>query len=102
MNGTKLYVILERALDAGLKMAQAIHTFKTFQVEHPDVESQWYVDSNNIVVLHDDDVPSLANQLEEMGFRVSRFREPDLDDQMTGVCVEPGAWKHLSTLQLAH
>jgi len=101
MNGTKLYVILERALDAGLKMAQAIHTFKVFAVEHPDLEQWWYTESNNIVVLQDDDVLSLANRLEEMGFRVSRFREPDLDDQMTGICVEPRAWRHLSTLQLA-
>jgi len=71
------------------------------EIEHHDVENQLYSDSNNIVVLHEDDVPSLADNLEELGFRVSRFREPDLDDQLTGVCVEPRAWRHLSTLQLA-
>ena len=100
-SSARLYIVLEKMLDAGLKMAQAVHAFKAFQVEHPEVEAQWFLDSNNIVVLHEDDVPSLADKLEELGFRVSRFFEPDRDGQLTGICAEPAAWKQLSNIPLA-
>lgn len=97
----KLYVIVQTVLDAGLKAAQAIHAFRAFQDDHPEVEADWHANANNIVVLQADELPSLADQLEARGFRLARFHEPDLDDQLTAVCVEPNAWRQLSSLPLA-
>jgi len=97
----KLYVVLNRVLDAGLKMAQGIHAALLFSHEHPELAHTWYTESNNIVVLQDEDIVSLADMLEEEGYAVSRFREPDQDDAITAITVEPRAWKHLSNIPLA-
>jgi hypothetical protein len=97
----RLFVIVNAALDAGLKAAQAIHAFRSFCGEYPHIEQYWHHESNNIVVLQDDDIPSLAERLEKKGFRLSRFTEPDRDDELTAICAEPGAWKQLSNLPLA-
>ena len=29
------------------------------------------------------------------------FHEPDLDNELTAICVEPAAWKQLSSVKLA-
>ncbi len=97
----RLFVILNTALDTGLKMAQAIHAFRAFVGDYPHLEEYWHREHNNIVVLQDDDLPSLAGRLEEAGFRLSRFHEPDRDNELTGLCVEPAAWKQVSSLPLA-
>lgn len=99
----KLYVVVASALAAGLKMAQACHGMRQFIEEHPDIDRQWFTESNNIVVLQVDDVPSLADLLEDHGVRLSRFHEPDLGGQLTAICVEPtqSAKTHLQKIQLA-
>jgi len=97
----KLFIVLEKALDAGLKMAQTAHAVVQFGYEYPEIKHHWYTESNNIVVLHEDDLPSLADELEKMGYSLSRFTEPDLDDQLTAICVEPAAKKALCKLELA-
>jgi hypothetical protein len=97
----KMYVIVKKTLTAGLKCAQAIHAFRAFCGEYPHIDEYWYKESNNIVVLQDDDIETMADKLEELGYRLSRFHEPDLDNQLTAICVEPNAWKHLSNVPLA-
>lgn len=97
----KLFVIVGPMLNAGLLAAQAIHGFRAFVGDYPHIEQYWHQEYNNIVVLEDTDIPSLAEKLEKMGFRVSRFTEPNLDDAMTSICVEPAAERHLSSLPLA-
>ncbi len=97
----KLYVVVSAALSAGLKAAQAIHAFRQFVGEYPHLEQYWYHESNNIVVLQTDDLPALADDLSGKGLRLCTFREPDLEDQLTALCVEPNAANWLSTLPLA-
>jgi hypothetical protein len=97
----KLFIVLEKALDAGLKMAQAVHAGFLFDEEYPELRHQWYTESNNIVVLEEEDLPTLADELEKRGYRLSRFTEPDLDDRLTAICVEPAAKKALCKLELA-
>lgn len=97
----KLYIVLERALDTGLKMAQAVHAAILFEKEYPEIQHHWYTESNNIVVLQEDDLPTLTAELEALGYNLVRFTEPDLDDQLTAICVEPAAKKALCKLDLA-
>lgn len=47
----KLYIVVARALSAGLKIAQACHALRAFTAEHPKLDHVWYTESNNIVVL---------------------------------------------------
>ena len=96
----KLYIVVEKALSAGLKCAQGIHAAFAFDQDYPALRQEWFTQHNNIVVLQAEDIPSLADRLEEAGFKLSRFTEPDLDDQLTAVAVEPAAWKQLSSLAL--
>jgi len=97
----RLYVIVKATLAAGLYTAQAIHAFRAFVGEYPVLEKYWHQESNNIVVLQEEDLEDLTSRLQTEGFRLSTFREPDRDGELTAICVEPGAWKMLSSLPLA-
>ena len=82
----KLYIIVSAALGAGLKCAQACHALRSFVAEHSEIEREWHDNHNNIVVLQHDDVSSLAERLEAQGFKLSRFHEPDLNNELTAIC----------------
>lgn len=97
----KLYVVVDAALRAGLKMAQGIHAFQAFADAHPDIHHDWFVTSNNIVVLETDELEMWAKKMGELGLSHATFTEPDLDDQLTALCAEPAARRHLRRLQLA-
>jgi peptidyl-tRNA hydrolase len=99
----KLYVVVRSDLPAGLQAAQSCHAMRLFAAEHEDVEREWFASSNNLVVLcksSEEELAKLASNL-EVAFAVSRFYEPDLDNELTAICVEPGAGRLLSTLPLA-
>lgn len=96
----KLYLIVASALSAGLRIPQAVHAFASFTKEHPAKVADWEAD-NNLVVLQHEDLPGLAARLEARGLALSRFHEPDLQGQLTALCVEPKGKRHLRTLQLA-
>lgn len=97
----KLYVIVDSELSPGLKAAQGIHAVAKFAEKHPDVYWDWYINSNNIVVLESSEIVRMALTMQLSGYRSVHFREPDLDNAITAVCVEPKARKALSTLRLA-
>jgi hypothetical protein len=97
----KLYVVVDSALKSGLKIAQACHAMRSFAAKYPELELDWYQNSNNIVVLEHPDVLSLSDFLQSKGFKVARFHEPDQDGAMTGFAAEPRAWKLLSNIRLA-
>lgn len=96
----KLYVVVAAALSNGLKAAQACHAMAAFGIHYPVLYRYWYEEHNNIVILQDEDVPSLAERLEKEGIRIARFHEPDLGNQLTAICVEPSASRKLSSLPL--
>lgn len=97
----KLFVIVDARLRSGLKMAQACHAMRLFADEHAELERRWYTESSNIVILEHDELVGIARDLGSLGYAISHFHEPDLDDALTAVCVEPRAGRHLSTMKLA-
>lgn len=98
---SKLYIVVLRALSTGLKIAQACHALRAFTDQHADIDADWYATSNNIVVLQADDLPTLADRMDALGLAVARFHEPDRDDELTALCVEPGAAYTLRRYPLA-
>jgi len=98
---SKLYIILRATLSAGLKTAQTAHAAFAFQKEHPELQADWFESSNNICVLEYDDLDDLAERLENHGLALARFREPDQDNALTAICVEPRARKQVARLPLA-
>ena len=97
----KIFIIVDQSLSTGLKMAQACHALRLFQEEHTDIDRHWYDTSNNIVVLEHDDPTGVAKDLDDLGIKLVRFHEPDLNDLLTAICVEPKAWRYLSNIRLA-
>lgn len=97
----KLYIVISSKLKRGLKIAQACHALRQFSEQHPVLDAHWHQESNNIVCLQTDDIRGLADELENHGLRLSRFHEPDLDNELTAFAAEPKAWKRLSSLKLA-
>jgi len=75
-----------------------------FTMAHPIVANYWFTKSNNLVVLQ---VPNegclthLASRAQEAGVEHSVFREPDFDDTVTAVALEPAGARLVSNLPLA-
>lgn len=98
---SKLYIVVLRSLSTGLKAAQACHAMRAFIAAYPEIDADWYQNSNNIVVLEHDDLLGTANLLEGLGLSVARFHEPDRDDELTALCVEPAGARELRRYPLA-
>jgi peptidyl-tRNA hydrolase len=88
-----MYIAVRADLTPGLQMAQAVHAAFHFADEHPDMVSGWLNASNFLVVVS---VPgeaalvALQDQADAAGITSSLVREPDIDDQATALCLEPG------------
>lgn len=77
-----------------------------FRQDHPDCAVKWYTESNYIVILEIENEYKLNELIEKAILRkikFSIFKESDLDDQVTAVCLEPGdnTKKLCSNLRLA-
>jgi len=97
----KLYIVVDRALNAGMKAAQACHAMAAWHLAHPEWTRRWMESSNTLVVLQHPELPTLDALLAERGLTRIRVEEPDLDGQLTALCVEPGARRELAGLELA-
>lgn len=104
--GDKLYVITRSDLDPGYQAVQSMHALRQFTAEHPEVDRQWFEQSNYLGLL------SVANEIElqdlismavQQDIKFSIFREPDIEDQITAIALAPGpkSKKLCSRLQLA-
>lgn len=97
----KLYIVVSSDLPKGLAIAQGTHAALLFAAMFPVLASYWFDEHNNLVVLQSEDLVTLANDLEVKGLRLARFFEPDLDNKLTAICVEPAGKKALRKLKLA-
>lgn len=100
----KLFVVIRNDLAPGLQAAQAVHAKELFSHEHPEVNSEWYEKSNNIVLLqvpNKESLVELAYRMMQEKIALSLFREPDLQDEPTALALSPQAARHLSSLPLA-
>ena len=82
-----------------------MHAALDFALEYPEHFKRWH-ESNYIVVLTVKDESSLlelSNKFKGLGRAVTSFRESDMDDELTSICIEPheGNKKLLSCLPLA-
>jgi hypothetical protein len=75
-------------------------------MEHPDCHREWFEKSNYIGFLSVKNEEELINLIERaINFEIkfSIFREPDIDNQITAITLEPGikSKKLCSNLKLA-
>lgn len=77
-------------LDYGRQVAQIVHAVMDYCSKHPFLE--WMEVSNYVVVLYaknENHLTKLLNKALERELLVGWFREPDLDDQLTAIVLEP-------------
>jgi len=94
----KLYLVTRADLRHGSQAAQLVHGMATFAKDYPSTFETWERESNFVVCLTVPDEEALnklfweaeriSNETEN-GLVVSYFREPDWDDALTCVVLEP-------------
>lgn len=72
---------------------QGSHAAIQFQHEHPEIAKDWYENSNYLVFLvvkNEMELDKITYKFKQRNLIVSEFREPDIDNQLTAIAVEPG------------
>lgn len=71
-----------------------MHALRQFVHDHPDIDKEWFEKSNYLGFLSVKDEHELIKLAESalgLGIKFSVFREPDIDNQITAIALEPGA-----------
>lgn len=102
----KLYIVVRADLSAGAQAVQAAHAMREFAAEHPEIEKEWHEKSNTVVMLsvqYESWLKNLLHTVKYHGVAVTGFREPDLSNTLTAICVGPDGYRiqELRTLPLA-
>lgn len=89
----KLVIITRRDLLPGYQAVQASHCGIDFQHQHPEIAKKWNEQSNYLIILSVENEVQLLKYLEKFKFynlKTTVFREPDIENQVTAIAVEPG------------
>jgi len=89
-----MYIAVRTDMSPGLQAAQAVHAAFHFSFDWPSMALAWVRDSNFLVVVavpDEESLADLATQAVEEGIARTIVREPDLDNTITAVALEPGA-----------
>ena len=89
----KLVIITRRDLHPGYQAVQSAHAGIDFQHEYPEIAKKWNTQSNYLIILSVENEEQLFLCLEKFkhyNLKTTSFREPDIDNQLTAIAVEPG------------
>lgn len=89
-----------------MQLAQSLHAAIDFGLEHPALHRQWHRDSNYICdlsVKNEEELRLLSGKANDLGIKLTTFREPDLNHEVTAIALAPseGARCLCSSLPLA-
>lgn len=101
-----MYIITRSDLEPGYQAVQSGHAAIQYVFEHPECARNWFDNSNYLGFLsvnNEQDLLNLIKRAEEKEIKFSIFREPDIDNQITAIALEPGSIskKLCSNLRLA-
>jgi peptidyl-tRNA hydrolase len=88
-----LYIAVRADLTPGQQLAQSVHAAFQFSVEHPELAKSWHTLSNYLVVVavrDENELVSLWARAYDKHLMMSYVREPDYDNQVTALALEPG------------
>jgi hypothetical protein len=88
-----LYVVTREDISAGYQGVQSIHAAMQFAFEHPDINKEWFEKSNYLGFLSVPNEYALNELVEKallLDIKVSVFKEPDIDNQVTAIALAPG------------
>lgn len=89
----KLYIVIRSDISSGLQISQSCHALSQFAFEHKEIYDSWFTTSNYIIILsvnNEKELLDLLGKADYYNIRYSLFREPDLDDTITAIALEPG------------
>lgn len=72
---------------------QAQHALAEFIFQYPEISKEWFQRSNYLGFLsvqNEEDLIKLISKAQEKNIKFSVFREPDIDNQITAIALEPG------------
>lgn len=72
----------------GQQAVQSGHAALDFTFEHPAAAAEWHKNSNYLIYLSvndENELAGLSKRLSEAGVKVTEFREPDMDHQLTAI-----------------
>ncbi len=78
----------------GYQSVQAQHGLAEFIFQHPEVAREWYKVSNYLgflSVANEYELSKLIEKAIEQNITFSVFREPDIDNQITAIALEPSS-----------
>jgi len=90
--GDKLFVVTRRDIAPGYQGVQSQHALRQFTADHPDLDAEWFTNSNFLAWLSVDDEVELMRLIaraKDHGLRWSVFREPDVGGEITAIAIEP-------------
>jgi hypothetical protein len=85
--------VTRQDLSPGYQLVQSVHAAIDFILAHPKEAKEWHLNSNYLGCLAAKDEQSLKDliaKLEENGIKHTVFREPDIDNHITAIAIEPG------------
>lgn len=90
----------------GAQLAQSVHASLEFFNQYPDLAKEWITQSSYLVCLaakDEQELEALLFKAKQRNILVVEFREPDLNNQLTALCLEPTieAKKLCSSIPLA-
>lgn len=101
-----MYVVVRQDLHQDYQSVQAGHAAIQFQHDHPKIAKEWHDKSKYLVYLSardEEHLKDLIYKSQVRNIKISVFREPDIDNQITAVAFEPSdaSRRLLSNLPLA-
>ena len=102
----KLIIITRKDISSGYQAVQSGHAAIQFQHEHPQEAKDWFSNSNYLIFLaakDESELISYAQKAADRGIKISIFREPDLNNEITAIALDPSeaSTKLVSNLPLA-
>lgn len=87
----KLIIVTRQDLTPGYQATQASHSALLFAQEFPQIFKEWSKNSYLALlsVENEQELISLISKLEKSKVKFSVFREPDIQNQITSICIEP-------------
>lgn len=89
----KLYLVTRKDISPGYQAVQSCHALRQFTAEHPEIDELWFKTSNYLCLLsvkNEEELYALVCKAKNNNIKVSVFREPDIDNQITAIALEPG------------
>ena len=87
-----MYVITRDDLSVGYQAVQSSHAAIDFVIKYPELAREWHERSNYLVILSvpsESELQQVVQTLTDRNLLFQPFHEPDIDNQLTAVAIEP-------------